>query len=43
MSSTLRNMPWVDVASMAMEATRIFNAGFANGKECDRQFKADLC
>jgi len=29
---TLRNMPWVDVASMAMEAIRIFNAGVANGK-----------
>ncbi len=32
MSSTLRNMPWVDAASMAMEVIRIFNAGIANGK-----------
>jgi hypothetical protein len=31
-SSTLRNMPWVDAASMAMEEIRIFNAGVANGK-----------
>ena len=32
MSSTLRNMPWADVASMATEAILIFNAGVANGK-----------
>jgi hypothetical protein len=35
-SSTLRNMPWVDVASMEMEAVRIFNAGVANGKALGR-------
>jgi hypothetical protein len=29
---TLRNMPWVGVASMAMAAIRIFNVGVANGK-----------
>jgi hypothetical protein len=29
-------MPWVDAASMAMEAIRIFNAGVANGKALER-------
>jgi hypothetical protein len=35
-SSTLRNMPWVDAASMEMEAIRIFNAEVANGKALER-------
>jgi len=35
-SSTLRNIPWVDAASMAMEAIRIFNAGIANGRALGR-------
>jgi hypothetical protein len=29
-------MPWVDAASMAMAAIRIFNAGVANGKALER-------
>jgi hypothetical protein len=29
-------MPWVDAASMEMEAIRIFNAGVANGKALER-------
>jgi hypothetical protein len=31
-SLTLRNMPWVDVALMAMGAIQMFNAGVVNGK-----------